>query len=208
MRACRELTETGMIAYDLGASIGYITLLLAKLVGEAGRVFAFEAHPKNVTRLTENISMNDFGSRVTIVPAAVTASSQPIRFFSGPSSATGKVAGSAGRENLDYRDEILVDGISIDDFVFRQGNPAPQIIKMDIEGGEVLALPGMFQTLKEVRPTLLIELHGGEAAQTAWQMLTDAGYRLCRINPGFPRVVSLEALGWKAYLAAFPEAGE
>lgn len=207
MRACRELTEPGMIAYDLGANIGYITLLLAKIVGDTGRVFAFEAHPANVARLEANIALNRFNDRVTIVPAAVTMHSQPTRFFSGPSSATGKVAGSAGRDSLNYRDAIRVEGISIDDFILQQGNPAPQIVKMDIEGGEVLALPGMVHTLKEARPILLLELHGEEAARTAWQVLGDTNYRVSTLNPGFPRVESPEDLGWKAYLAAFPEAG-
>jgi hypothetical protein len=96
-----------------------------------------------------------------------------------------------------------VAGLSLDDFVYRQGNPPPQVVKMDIEGGEVLALPGMARLLAEARPLLLMELHGPQAARTAWETLNAAGYRVCRMAPDYPPVASLEALDWKAYLVAF-----
>jgi hypothetical protein len=75
---------------------------------------------------------------------------------------------------------------------------------MDIEGGEVLALPGMRRTLLEARPILLLELHGEEAARIAWKELSAAGYRIAKLEKGYPQVASLEVLDWKAYLIAFP----
>lgn len=205
MRACRDLVKPGMIAYDVGANIGYISLMLAKLVGVEGRVFAFEALPSNVVRLKRNIEMNDMKEKVTVIRAAVVQESRVVRFLSGPSSATGKAQGSAGRKIFHSQNELLVDGISIDDFIFHRGFPAPQIIKMDIEGGEVLALPGMKRTLEEKKPILLLELHGEEAILVTCQILTNAGYRLGFLRQGFPRVASFDTLGQKAYLAAFPE---
>ncbi len=75
---------------------------------------------------------------------------------------------------------------------------------MDIEGGEVLALPGMRRVLGEARPLLLMELHGPESCHAAWETLTAAGYQICWMRPGTPPVPSLEALGWKAYIVAKP----
>ena len=111
---------------------------------------------------------------------------------------------SAGVLGEQYLREITVPGISLDEFVYAQGNPPPQAVKMDIEGGEVMALPGMKRVLAEARPLMLMELHGPESARAAWDALTAAGYNLCEMKPGYPRVPSLDALDWKSYLVALP----
>jgi hypothetical protein len=67
-----------------------------------------------------------------------------------------------------------------------------------------MALPGMRRVLAEARPLMLMELHGPESARAAWDVLTTAGYRLGEMKPGYPRVPSLDALDWKAYLVALP----
>ena len=132
----------GAVIYDVGANIGYVSLLLAKAAGEAGKVFAFEALPSNVDQLRRNVALNAMEKRVTVIDRAVTQATGPVRFLVHASGGMGKVAGSAGREDK-YESEVTVPGISLDEFVYGQGNPPPQVVKMDIEGGEVLALPGM-----------------------------------------------------------------
>lgn len=201
--ALRELIAPGWVIYDVGANIGYVSLLLAKAAGESGRVFAFEALPTNVERLRRNVELNRMGSRVAVVAGAVTQAAGPVRFLVHESGGMGKAEGSAGREDQ-YRAEVIVEGLSLDEFVFERGNPPPQAVKMDIEGGEVLALPGMRRLLAEVRPLMLMELHGPESARAAWEALTAAGYEICWMRRGFPVVPSLEAMGWKAYIVARP----
>lgn len=201
--ALRELIEPGRVVYDVGANIGYISLMLARRVGPDGKVFAFEALPENVTRLSDNLALNGMEARVAVVPCAVVDRAGAVSFMVGPSGGMGKAAGSAGRQDVQYNQAIRVDGLSLDEFVFQQGNPPPELIKIDIEGGEVLALPGMRRVLDEFHPLILMELHGPEAARTAWMVLQNAGYRICQMQPGFPTVLSLEGLNWKAYLAAF-----
>ena len=71
---------------------------------------------------------------------------------------------------------------------------------MDIEGGEVLALPGMKRILTEQHPLMLLELHGPESEMAAWETLTAAGYTLCAMENGYPVIESPEKLGWKAYV--------
>lgn len=198
----QDLVKPGMVAYDVGANIGYISLLFARAVGKTGRVFAFEALPENVERLKRNVALNAFSERVTVVSAALVYQAGPVEFLIGPSGGMGKVQGSAGRQQFEYRQSITVTGISLDAFVYRHGNPAPQIIKMDIEGGEVLALPGMCEVLAKERPLVLLELHGPEAAQVAWETLTSMDYHVQSIAPGYPLVIGLNSLDWKAYLLA------
>jgi len=200
-KAIADLVQPGWVAFDVGANIGYISLLLARGVGEAGSVFAFEALPANQERLRHNLALNHLEARVQVVAAAVTDQRGPVEFLIGPSGGMGKAAGSAGRHAA-YERALPVPGISLDEFVYGDSGPAPQVVKMDIEGGEVLALPGMRRLLSEAHPLLLLELHGPEAAQVAWTELTNRGYSLCRMAPGYPPIPSLEALDWKAYLIA------
>ena len=203
--AVADLVQPGMLVYDVGANIGYISLLLARRVGAAGHVYAFEALPANLERLRLNLDLSGLSACVTVVPAAVVEQKRPVRFLVGPSGGMGKAAGSAGRQDVVYSQELEVAGLSLDEFVYAAGNPPPQVVKMDIEGGEVLALPGMSRLLVEARPLILLELHGPEAARQVWDTLHAAGYRLCQMAPGYPQIPSLEALDWKAYLVAMPE---
>jgi FkbM family methyltransferase len=168
-----------------------------------GKVFAFEALPSNVDQLRRNVALNGMESRVTVIDRAVTQADEPVHFLVHTSGGMGKVEGSAGREEK-YQSELTVPGISLDEFVFGQGNPLPQVIKMDIEGGEVMALPGMRRVLKEARPLMLMELHGPESCRIAWETLSAAGYQVCWMRSGYPPVPALEALGWKAYIVAKP----
>jgi FkbM family methyltransferase len=201
--ALRELVHPGDTIYDVGANIGYVSLLLAKAAGAGGRVFAFEALLENAERWRTNIRLNGMDSRLSLINAAVIQASGPVRFLVHASGGMGKVAGSAGRDD-GYQSEIMVPGLSLDEFVFGQGNPHPQVIKMDIEGGEVLALQGMRRVLAEVRPLLLMELHGPESSRAAWETLNAAGYEICWMRHGFPVVPSLDKMGWKAYIIARP----
>lgn len=202
--ALETLLEPGMIAYDVGANIGYISLLLAHHVGERGRVFAFEALPANLKRLRTNLELNQKLGLVEIIPAAVVDAERPVQFLVGPSNGMGKAEGSAGRQGNIYRESLTVAGLSLDAFAYQQGHLLPDVVKMDIEGGETMALPGMKRLLTAAHPLLLLELHGAQSAQIAWKLLTEAGYRLCQMRPGFPPIASPEKLDWKAYLAAFP----
>jgi FkbM family methyltransferase len=199
-----KLVRPGMQVFDVGANIGYISLILARQVGESGRVTAFEALPANQERLRSNLDLNEIGARVDLVPAAVIDAVRPVRFLIAGSGGMGKAEGSAGRQNIAYEETIEVQGISLDDYVYTQGHPSPDLVKMDIEGGEVLALPGMQRLLLEGRPVLLMELHGPESVAAAWHTLAGAGYRICRMTAGFPQVSEPSGLDWKAYLAAFP----
>jgi len=159
--------------------------------------------PENVDRLRRNVRLNGYDDRVSIYSGAVAARAGEVKFLVHASGGMGKAAGSAGRDEH-YQNEITVPCISLDEFVFTQGNPPPQAIKMDIEGGEVMALPGMLRVLSEARPLMLMELHGPASARAAWDALTAAGYQLCEMQPGYPRVPSLDALDWKSYLVALP----
>ncbi len=201
--AVHDHVQPGMVVYDVGANIGYVSLLLAHQVGEDGKVFAFEALPANVERLKTNIRLNRRQEQISVVAAAVIDRDAPTTFLVHDSTSMGKAAGSAGRAEV-YRQGITVDGITLDRFVLDHHHPLPQLIKIDIEGGEVLALKGMCRLLQSARPQLFVELHGEQAARACWEMLTAAGYRLRRMAPGYTLVEDARQLGDKAYVIAQP----
>ncbi len=203
-QAIQDLVKPGMVAYDVGANIGYISMMFARQVTPTGLVFAFEALPDNQERFHLNLEASGFSDHIRLVKAAVIDKSGAVEFQIGPSGGMGKAVGSAGRHEYSYPHRINVSAISLDDFVYQQENPAPQVVKMDIEGGEVLALPGMQQILIKAKPVLMLELHGPEAASLAWEILGKSGYRICQMQPSYPMVGSLDKLDWKSYLIAFP----
>lgn len=201
--AIQKEVQPGMVVYDVGANVGYVSLLFARSVGPQGQVFAFEALPANLERIRRNLALNP---QATVKPIgmAVVDAVRPVEFMTHASGAMGKAAGSAGRKQEVYGATIQVPGTSLDEFTYTQLNPPPNVIKIDIEGGEVLALPGMRRLLREGRPLIFLELHGPEAAKTAWEELSAAGYALFRMESG-ERIPSLEALDWKAYVVGSPE---
>jgi FkbM family methyltransferase len=199
--ALGEFLHIGMTVYDVGANIGYITLMIAHTTGRNGRVFAFEALPANVERIQKNVALNRL-TNVTVVSAAVADKAASVTFLVHDSAGMGKTTDSGGDRNEQFRTEISVPGLSLDEFVYQQGNPAPDAVKMDIEGGEVLALPGMRRILGEHHPVLFLEIHGPQSQLAAWEMLTAAGYSLHAMEKGYPRIQSPEKLGWQAYMIA------
>jgi len=202
--AITQFIQPGMVVYDVGANIGYITTLLARTTGENGKVYAFEALPENLNRLNENLALNALAEQVSVISAAIIDQDRRVRFFLGPSGGMGKAEGSAGRQDYPYSGDIEVEGISLDSFVYLHNNSKPDAIKIDIEGGEVLALHGMQRLLSEARPLIFMEIHGPQAAETAWMGLKATGYRICRMEHSYPLIEEWRRLDWKSYLVCFP----
>jgi len=201
--AAAKLIHPGSVVYDIGANIGYISLLSAQLSGLTGKIFSFEALPANVERLKVNVAINGLGSRITVIHAAVIDSSQPVTFLTHPSGAMGKALGSAGRDEK-YSGRITVPGLAIDTFIYDQNHPQPDLIKLDIEGGEGSALAGMQRLLSEKKPIFLIELHGEQAAHQVWDRLIQHDYKIYEMTHAYPHITHVDDLDWKAYIIAVP----
>ena len=169
----REL-RPGAVMYDIGANIGFFSLIGARAVGPDGRVVAFEPLPDNLRWLRHNAALNGFG-HVEVVEAAVGAAAGQASFA---------VGGTAGWGRLDAGGAVPVEVIRLDELVAGGGIPAPDLIKMDIEGGEVDALDGMAGTLTEHAPTLIVEVH--ETLAPVTERLRAAGYAVERLDPREP----------------------
>jgi len=181
--------KRGSTAYDLGANHGIHTLLMARLVGSAGHVYAFEPVPENVCRLRENIALNDF-SNVNVIEAAVAEQPGTESFGRGGSHATGHLTGGAGNPCGDLR----VKAVSLDDQVFAQNAGPPDFIKIDVEGAESRVLAGAQRVLETHQPILLVALHTPEQDTAVGQTLSGLGYEAYRTSDG-SKVKSLHT-GW------------
>ena len=202
-KAAALFIKPGMTVYDVGGNIGYTTIIFALAVGPAGRVFYFEALAANVDRAIRNLQLNRLHDRVRVTHAAVVDKSGETVFITHESHAMGKASGSGGRP-LSPKEILRVPALSLDDFIYQQGNSPPDLVKMDIEGGELLCLPGMSRTLEEARPIVFLEMHGEKAAARAWETFSSAGYQLYRMGKNYPRIHEQAGLDWKSYLVAAP----
>ncbi|HKP54361.1 MAG TPA: FkbM family methyltransferase [Chloroflexia bacterium] len=186
--------KPGWVVYDVGAHIGFFTLLLSRLVGESGKVFAFEPDPANAKRLRENTSLNNTAN-VRLVPQAVSGDEGMVRFQSDRETMSHVVTGthSGGTERAGI---IEVSATTLDTFVIGGHNPPPHFIKLDVEGHEDVVLSGSLRILKEHRPLILCEVHNAHAGVAVWTILTSLNYRL------FPLDNSVKQLETRSDLVA------
>ena len=150
----KTITEGGCV-YDIGAHVGFYTLLASVLVGNGGRVIAFEPLPRNIHYLKKHLQLNHCNN-VTLIEAAVGGKSGNAFFRIEPSSYTGYLS-TEGR--------FKVKLVGLDEIVLNGEIPPPDYIKMDIEGGEYLALLGAREILIKYHPTIFLSTHGIEVHQ-------------------------------------------
>lgn len=158
----REFTQrvgSGIVVYDVGANVGLFTLAAAQ---RDARVFAFEPLPRNVGFLRRHMTMNNT-STVTVVEAAVARASGVVRFRAEPTGLEGAVDDSG---------DLEVRAIALDDF----RGPAPHVIKIDVEGGELGVLRGAEATIARARPVIFLEVHPGCEPARAW--IEELGYEV------------------------------
>ena len=172
-----ECLHPGMTVYDIGANIGFFSLLAARLAGSAGRVTAFEADPEIAARLRENVERNK-GAPISVEEKAVWSSSSPVFF----ARADAEVSPDRGLGHVIVNDAersapgtIRVEAVSVDEYVGKSG--APDFIKCDVEGAEVEVFRGAAKLLNERRPIILCEMHGDKNRQTLLTMFENLGYR-------------------------------
>ena len=135
--------QSGHVVLDIGANIGYYTLLAARLVGPQGAVYAFEPDPDNFALLQKNIHQNGY-QNVVLENRAVSNQSGKIELFKGGKNWGGHRIYDPG----DSQEHITIDAIALGEF-FKDGPTDIHLIKMDIEGAEVRAIQGMSNLLEK-----------------------------------------------------------
>jgi FkbM family methyltransferase len=154
--ALRLVLRPGATFYDVGANVGFLAVIGARLVGPSGLVHAFEPLPENVRWLRHNIALNG-SPNVTVHAVALGKADGTADFHIGEDPNWGSLASPA-----DGHEAMAVQVRRLDSLV-TEGLPAPQVMKIDIEGGEIDMLLSAAGTLRAARPLLFIDLHGTNA---------------------------------------------
>ena len=158
----QKVLKQGDCFLDIGANVGYYSFVASGLVGDAGRVIAFEPVPKNLAAIRKNIDANAIAN-IDLQPVAVGAKAGSLMLYLGDDS-----LGNSGWASIFSSEKrttgLEVEMVALDDFVRQNNVPKIRLIKMDIEGSEPDALKGgqaMFSQpnapdiLCEVNPYLL-----------------------------------------------------
>jgi FkbM family methyltransferase len=161
-----------MTLFDVGANIGFFSLLGARLVGEAGRVVAFEADPAIALRLRENVQRNQL-SWIATEQKAVWRNTGPL-FFERADPKLSPDLGLGHVASFGVKDSIQVEGVSLDEYALRM--QAPDFVKCDVEGAEVEVFQGAQTILTEMRPVVLCELHSDENRRILAEGFSRMGY--------------------------------
>jgi len=158
--------------WDVGAHVGFYSLLASILVGPAGRVVAFEPWPENIVYLKKHLYLNRL-ENVTVVEKAVSDCTGEAWFQEGSCRSTG---------HLSPQGTLKVKTIRLDDFV--QENPAlaPDYLKIDVEGAELAVLAGAEKLLADFRPTIFLATHGREIHRRCCDFLWARGYTLSALG--------------------------
>jgi FkbM family methyltransferase len=188
----------GSVFYDVGANVGFFSLIAARLVGPLGKVISFEPLPANLVNLQENVRRNEFRN-VQIVPMALGAANEEQAFQVSERPTWGKL-GSIGAERPDkYITDIKVVVRRLDDLLREGVIQPPDFVKIDVEGAEVAVIEGAKELLLRYGPTLMIELHGTGSALTS--IFATIGYCALPLSAAFDNVAQAH---WNAMILAFP----
>ncbi|MEX2007806.1 MAG: FkbM family methyltransferase [Candidatus Levyibacteriota bacterium] len=181
---------SGKTVLDIGAHIGYHTLMFADLVGDRGKVYAFEPNKVNLERLKSNIKENsDLSPRIQVLDVALSNKDGKQEFNFSPDIENGQSSGSflveshtpATRE--DYKrmgfQKTVVKTATIDHLDKLLGHQVrPDLMKIDVEGAEYLVLSGAKKVLRAINPMVLVEVHSIYNMYRLMEIFEEVGYQM------------------------------
>ena len=168
---CKEI-RSGDVVFDIGAHVGFYSLLASKLVGDGGSVVAFEPLESNAEYLRRHAALNRVPVRV--VEVAVADRDAIGHFRRGSDTYTGALAESGE----------TVPVVSIDLLIDTHEVPTPDVIKVDVEGAESLVLKGAVQTLSRFHPIVFLAVHSQRLRDECTDILRGLGYVVAGIDGG------------------------
>lgn len=172
----RHMSADGLFL-DVGANVGYFSLLLAHTSPDA-RVIALEPNPPIASLLEESIARNQLGSRISLHRVAAADTAGRLEF--------GVDAANTGHSRLandHHAGSISVETVVLDDWLPSHLNGRPlSLVKIDVEGAEHRVLRGMHQLIAQYRPAMVVEGYDehlrefGDSFEGLRAWLDDAGY--------------------------------
>jgi FkbM family methyltransferase len=170
----KKIIRPDMVCVDIGAHIGFYTCLMASLVGEGGKVYAFEPMPDHYELLLKNIAENRFHRRVMTYQLACSDVHGNLNVSKVSNMfVVGQVSGS---------EQAAVEAVRLDDVI----TDAIDLVKLDVEGHEPAVIHGMASTLSRAKPIILSEIN-------------EYWLQSCSHSSAVQYVELLESLGYKVF---------
>lgn len=187
--ALASLVKPGAVCYDVGANLGFFSVLLGRLAGPTGSIYAFEPVAGNAAMIERNASLNRLGNiRVLRIALSRADGRGELLLARHPGGAVLRGAGippdPAGR--------VAVETCAIDTLVDSRKIEPPDVVKIDVEGAEMDVLQGMVKVLRAQAPIVILELD--DETETACEkkvslcrsFLGDLDYRMARLPNAYP----------------------
>lgn len=166
--------KEGDTVFDVGAHIGYTSLLFAKLVGNTGNVQAFELLPNVVDNyLSKTIKVNGLEQIITSHPVGLSDKEESLSIFVGHT-----MMGSLDSVASESITLEQCKTVALDEYAITYELGIPKLIKVDVERAEIQFLEGAISFIKEHQPILLIEFHNIDLLKKGFRILTGLNYEL------------------------------
>jgi FkbM family methyltransferase len=181
-----------MVCFDIGANLGDMALHMARRVRPGGRIFAFEPVPPIFQRLKTNIEHNSMADTVIPIEAALSDLCGTAEIYSPDAGQRNQGIGSLVHASAEVADRYQVRTTTLDEFVAEHQLSRVDVLKIDIQGGEIRMLTGGDQTLRRFSPDLFIEVWSDDLRAAGYnsrdlcQLIAGHGYRLFAVKNGKP----------------------
>ena len=170
----KETLQPGMNAIDVGGNIGYYAMMEARLVGPTGKVVAIEPMPDNSEQLCFNVAKNGYDNIDIHKMAIGDHDGTAVMYI------TARSNWHSLHPPAEAKSEMKVRVSSLDSLVLPYNLPSVDLIRMDLEGYEIVVIEGMKKVLEKYGPRLLVELHpllvGTPAMEKYLRTLEGLGY--------------------------------
>jgi len=177
--------KPGQTTFDVGGHVGYYAIIQAQLAGPQGHVYVFEPRPLNISYIKQHIRINNIDN-ITLIESAVSDKSGVSQFESRVGTGTG---------HLSREGNLRVKTIVIDALI-EDGYPAPDFLKIDVEGSEIAVLNGARKTIADHRPKLLVATHGDTEHEFVLNFLKQHQYQHEILNENATKG-DTEILAWQ-----------
>ncbi|MBL7046008.1 MAG: FkbM family methyltransferase [Parcubacteria group bacterium] len=190
VKVLKETLKPGMTFVDVGANVGYFTLLAARLVGEGGSVYAFEPEDENFGLLKRNVKENGYSNVITEKKALSNCSGNLAFYIDPKNLCAHSLVPKKGRK------EVTIEATTFDEYFV---GILPDVVKIDVEGAEPQVLSGMVESLKK-KPTLIVEFYpeglrrAGQDPREYLESIESLGYTFFQITESGSVEVSIETL--------------
>jgi len=151
----RKTLGPGAVFIDVGANVGYFSLIAAQCVGDSGRVVAIEPNPSVADQLKGNVERSKL-SNVIIEQTACSDSSSTLTLYIPDESKLGQA--SLSKSNAGGVKSVQVRSVTLDQLIRDHALETVTFVKIDVEGAELIVLRGMTDTLRRLRPIIVLEL--------------------------------------------------